>query len=247
VRDLDVQLEQLDQWTAGLRQPDREPLVGLRAVLVDERAQARAEMLKALDSARYERFVRRFGAMLRTRTGSRTPPARAVAPDLIEGRHRSLRKAMKRVGDGTTPEAFHRLRIVGKRFRYALEFLSDVYPGETKPLIRRTVALQDLLGDYQDAHVAIDRLRELATQRADDLGPQAVFAMGAVAERYRAGMVDVRDRTERAYARVSGKQWKRLRKTLEAARPAGAAAAPPPAAAPAEPAAPEPAEASPAS
>src|SRR5215210_172665 len=31
VRDLDVQLLQLDEWTAGLREPDREPLVGLRA------------------------------------------------------------------------------------------------------------------------------------------------------------------------------------------------------------------------
>jgi CHAD domain-containing protein len=231
VRDLDVQLEQLDEWTEALPEPDREPLVRLRAVLVDERAQARAEMLKELDSARYDRFVRRFGAMLRTRTGSRTPAARAVAPDLIEGRHRGLRKARKRIGDGTNPEAYHRLRIVGKRFRYALEFLSDVYPGETKPLIRRTVELQDLLGDYQDGQVAIDRLRELATHRAEDLGPEAVFAMGEVAQRYRGGMADIGERTERAYARVSGKQWKGLRKTLEGARPdapAPAAQPPPP-------------------
>jgi CHAD domain-containing protein len=219
VRDLDVQLVQLDEWTEGLPEADRPPLVRLRAVLVEERAEARAAMLQALDSPRYERFVRRFGAMLRGRTGVRTRPARAVAPDLIEGRHRGLRKAMRKIGDGTNPEAFHRLRIVGKRFRYALEFLSDVYPGETKPLIRRTVELQDLLGDYQDGIVAIDRLRELATHRAEDLGPEAVFAMGEIAERYRSGMTDVHGRTERAYKRVSGKQWKRLRKTLEAARP----------------------------
>ena len=126
---------------------------------------------------------------------------------------------MKRIGDESDHDGYHRLRIAGKRFRYALEFLSDVYPGETKPLVRRTVALQDLLGDYQDGHVAIGRLRELAVSRAEDLGPEAVFAMGEIAERYRTGMVDVQGRTERAYDRLRGKTWKQLRKALEAARP----------------------------
>jgi CHAD domain-containing protein len=219
VRDLDVQLVQIDEWTAILPEADRGALARLRDVLVEERAVAREDMLRALDSARYGRFVRRFGAMLRTRTGSRTPRARAVAPDLVERRHRGLRKAMKRIADENDHDGYHRLRIAGKRFRYALEFLSDVYPGETKPLVRRTVALQDLLGDYQDGHVAIGRLRELAVSRAEDLGPEAVFAMGEIAERYRNGMADVPRRTERAYGRLRGKTWKRLRKTLEAARP----------------------------
>ena len=78
VRDLDVQLVRLDEWTAAVPPEDREPLSRLRALLDEERARARAEMLKALDSARYERFVRRFGSMLRTahrranaRSGSR--------------------------------------------------------------------------------------------------------------------------------------------------------------------------------
>jgi CHAD domain-containing protein len=220
VRDLDVQLARLHEWTAILPEQDSEPLDRLRALLDDERARARAEMLQALDSARYARFVQRFGAMLRLRTGTRTPAARAVAPDLVERRHRGVRKSMKRVGDGTDHAAYHRLRIAGKRFRYALEFLSDVYPGETNRLVKRTVVLQDLLGAYQDGHVAIARLRELASRRADDLGPEAVFAMGEIAERYRADMVGVQSRIGRAFAGVSGKSWKQLRKALEAARPA---------------------------
>jgi len=219
VRDLDVQLVQIDEWTAILPEADRDARGRLRAVLVEERARAREEMLQALDSPRYARFVRRFGAMLRTRTGSRTPPARAVAPDLVERRHRGVRKAMQRIGGENDHDGYHGLRIAGKRFRYALEFVSDVYPGQTKPLVRRTAALQDLLGDYQDGHVAIGRLRELAVSRAEDLGPEAVFAMGEIAERYRTGMVDVQGRTERAYDRLRGKTWKRLRKALEAARP----------------------------
>lgn len=219
VRDLDVQLEQLDEWVAALPEPDQDPLTRLRALLVDERAQARAEMLLALDSRRYERFVRRFGTMLRSRSGTRTSPVLATAPDLVERRHRALRKAKRRVGREDEAAAYHRLRIAGKRFRYALEFFADVYPGETKQLVRRTVALQDLLGAYQDGNVAIARLRDIAAARGAELGPEAVFAMGEIAERYRAGMDRIRGQFAPTYAGVKGKKWKRLRKRMEAARP----------------------------
>src|SRR5947209_1810677 len=82
--------------------------------------------------------------------------------------------------------------LTAKRSRYALEFLSDVYPGDTRRLVRRMVALQDLLGAYQDAHVATTRLRDLVSRRATDLGPNTVFAMGAIAERYRSRMGEIR-------------------------------------------------------
>jgi CHAD domain-containing protein len=222
VRDLDVQLEQLDGWIEALPEEDREPLSRLRTLLAAERADARAAMLQALDSARYERFVRRFGSLLRTRSGARTPPALAAAPALVERRHRALRKAARRTGPGAEPAAYHRMRIAGKRFRYALEFVAGVYPGATQRLVRRTVALQDLLGAYQDGDVAIERLRRLAGERGAELGPATVFAMGEVAERYRHAMADSRSRVEATFARLEGKPWKRFRRHL-------AASAPPPA------------------
>lgn len=220
VRDLDVQIADFDDAATDLPDSEREALARLLAVLVEERARARAEMLQALDSPRYERFARRFGAMLRSRTGTRTSPALAVAPGLVERRHRALRKAMKQVATEPGPEAYHRLRIVGKRFRYSLEFLSDVYPGEMARLIRRTVALQDLLGEYQDANVAIARLRALASERSADLGPDTVFAMGEIAGRNQATMGGLGGRVSRRYARLDGKAWKQLRKQMDAAAPA---------------------------
>jgi triphosphatase len=219
VRDLDVQLAQLDEWESVVPEPDREPLERLRAVLDHERGEARAAMLDALDSPRYERFVHRFGAMLRSRSGTRTGAALAVAPELVEGRHRALRKAARRIGPAAEPAAYHRMRIAGKRFRYALEFLSDVYPGETKRVVRRTVALQDLLGAYQDADVAIRRLRGMAAERGRELGPATVFAMGEIAERYRSQMDRIRDQVGDAYARLRRRAWKRLLKRMEAGRP----------------------------
>ncbi len=130
---------------------------------------------------------------------------------------------MKRVRRDGSPETYHRLRIAGKRFRYALEFLADVYPGETKPLVRLTVALQDVLGRYQDAHVAIERLRELAAERGDELGPGTVFAMGEIAERYRTEAEETRRRVAPAYKRLRGKELTRLRKQMDDLRPPEAA------------------------
>ncbi len=219
VRDLDVQLQQLDEWTNELAGDERNALDPLRTLLVHERNDARAAMLDALDSRRYETFVRRFGSMLRSRTGARTRPARAAAPELIEHRHRQLRKGLRRVKRKPEPKELHDLRIKAKRFRYALEFLSDVYPGATGRLVKRTASLQDLLGAHQDGHVAIERLHRLASEHGAELGPETVFAMGGVAERYRAAMADTASQVEGMSAPLVGKPWKRFQRTLAAHAP----------------------------
>jgi triphosphatase len=219
VRDLDVQLAQLERWATALPPRDVESLERIRAVLADGRREARTEMLEALDSRRYERLVRRFASLLRTRSGTRTPPARALAPDLVVRRHKALRKAMAQLDRDADPAAYHRLRIAGKRFRYALEFVAEVYPGETRRLVRRTATLQDVLGAYQDAHVASTRLRALAAEPGPALGPETVFTMGEVTERYRARMEELRGEVTAARAGLTGKAWKRLRKRMDAARP----------------------------
>ena len=218
VRDLDVQLEQLEEWIRLAPEFDWAPLNRLRTLLQEDRAAARGEMLEALDSRRFDGFVRRFARVLRTRTGARTPPVLAVAPELVQRRLRGMEKARRRAVKSGEPSAYHRLRIAGKRLRYALEFLAEVYPDRTKTLVKRIVALQDLLGAFQDAEVASARLRELAARRGDELGPQAVFAMGEIAERYRASMDDFLARVPKAYGKVTRSEWKALRKSMEAER-----------------------------
>jgi len=235
VRDLDVQLEQLDEWIAAVAEEDRAPLERLRALLLEERRAARAEMLAGLESRRYATLLRRFERMLRLTRGGRAAaarvPVRSAAPDLIEQSYRRVRKAARRIGPGSPPEDYHRLRIACKRFRYALEFLADVYPGETRRLVRRLAAVQDVLGLNQDADVAIARLRGLASERGEELGPATVFVMGEVAERYRDGMRALQARHPKTFARIRG-PWKRFRAVIEERRPQPPPPAPPSAAAP---------------
>jgi triphosphatase len=223
VRDLDVQLEQLEVWLAELPEPDRAALEELAALLRRQRDDARVELLEALDSRRYESLVSRFGRVLRARPARRddasAEPALAVAPDLIETRFRRMRALGRRIGPGSPAEDYHRLRIRCKRLRYALEFLADLYPGKAEPLLRRLAALQDVLGLHQDADVAIERLRALARDHAADLDAATIFAMGEIAERHRRQMVDLRRRFPRVYARATGKRWTSFVEVLAQARP----------------------------
>jgi CHAD domain-containing protein len=223
VRDLDVQLEQLDEWLTALPEADREALDALRGLLEVQRTAARSEMLTALDSRRYQTFVDRFGRMLRSartpRTGPPAVPARAAAPELIESRFRRFRKAARRIEQHSPSSDYHRVRIRAKRLRYALEFLADLYPANTRPMIKRLVAVQDLLGLHQDGDVAIERLRRIVAERGEALPPATVFAMGEIAERYRRTGAELRAQFPSLYGRVKGKSWKALRREIEEQRP----------------------------
>ena len=85
-----------------------------------------------LDSRRYEVFVGRFARTLRARHESRfgpaAQPARTVAPDLIEDRFRLFLKAAAQIRPESQAWEYHRPRARGKRARYTIEFLADLYP-----------------------------------------------------------------------------------------------------------------------
>ncbi|HLX89659.1 MAG TPA: CHAD domain-containing protein [Acidimicrobiales bacterium] len=214
VRDLDVQLERVHGWMDGASDDDRAALKDLAELLGRRRQGARTTLLACFESARYERLVTTFTTMLRQgparRAGPAHAPAMLAAPDLVRTRHRAVSKAAKRARHSGHPEDYHRVRIRAKRLRYTLEFFSELYPGQTSKYVRRVVKLQDTLGSLQDARVAADQLRSLATDDTEGLTRSTVFAMGGVAERYRhesAGLAaDVPDRL----AAVEGKRWRRL-------------------------------------
>jgi len=220
VRDLDVQQEGLADmaaatagWSAGARPDDHDPLAELSALLERERDTARAEMLGALDSVRWERLAKGLAAMVQQGPARRSLATRVPAvigmPDLVVARHDKVTKAAKRAKRSGVVSDFHRLRIGCKRLRYALEFSSDVYGGRTSRFVRQLTALQDQLGLMQDAEVASIRLADLATGEAH-LPAATVFVMGGVAELHRREVDRLLRRVPKKVSRIGGREWRDL-------------------------------------
>ncbi|HEY6077354.1 MAG TPA: CHAD domain-containing protein, partial [Polyangiaceae bacterium] len=59
----------------------------------------------------------------------------------------------------------HRVRLSIKSYRYALEALLPILPGEARELSTRVAGLQDQLGAAHDAHVLAETARESAKAR----------------------------------------------------------------------------------
>ncbi|MBA2693370.1 MAG: CHAD domain-containing protein [Rubrobacter sp.] len=227
VRDLDVQLEQLEEWISDAAPDDREPLGELRDVLEERRTKERRAMLRALDSRRYAKFVETYSAFLVRGPARRSEYARRtvreVGPELITKRYRKFRKAGDVVEKGSPAEDYHELRKRGKRLRYALEFFSKIYGKPATDLTKSLKSLQDVLGDHQDAEVAMSQLRELALpakeRRGGAVSPRTVFVMGGISHRYETLVGELREEFPPAYSEVKGKRWKRLKNKMDKDRP----------------------------
>ncbi len=227
VRDLDVQIEHLEELSSG-QEEDREAFGEVVEALQDRRAEVRERMLEALDSDRYERFVSSFAGMLRRgpegeehEEGVANEPVVAVAPDLVSRRYKKWRKTGRNLSEESPPEEYHEFRKEGKRLRYALEFLGDVYGDKpTARLVKPLKELQDGLGRHQDLIVAAELLENVAAD-ARRLSPRTAFAMGALSERHlheAAGLRVSLPRSKPYRALVKGETWEGFKKAMEKRR-----------------------------
>ncbi|MDQ4010303.1 MAG: CHAD domain-containing protein [Actinomycetota bacterium] len=162
VRDADVLIERLRDWAAGFDTAGRAAVEILIAALVTDRETARAEMLATLGSDRYTALLRRLAAAvskpLLIAIGS------AAGPALVElacTEYRRMCKAVQRAGEDPSDEVLHALRIHGRRLRYISERAATAGRKPVRRPLASTVALQDLLGEHQDACVAQHRIRQL--------------------------------------------------------------------------------------
>jgi triphosphatase len=213
VRDLDVHLERLHEEASR----NGEVLEEVVALLRERRGEARRRMLEALDSNRYERLVASFsGTLRRGRSPTPTGPVLEAAPDLVRERYKKVRKSANTLSEDSPPEHFHDLRKKGKRLRYALEPLQEIYGKPAQKMVKLLKKIQDELGDHQDLIVASGLMEELGV--AGDRPPQAVFSMGSMAERYGRDAAEIRAGflgSKPLRSLKDGKPWKKLRKKLE--------------------------------
>jgi CHAD domain-containing protein len=214
VRDLDVQLANLDTFQREIAATDRAATQPLKNLLETERAQARLRLLRMLDSPKTEKWLARLKAELLKPSAARTPldhePITAAAPVLIRSRHKKLRKAVAHLTAESSMEDYHAARGRIKKLRYAIESVAPIYGKAADALLRSLRRLQDALGEQQDAHVTLTRLQALTRQHRTHLSAEASFLMGRMAERHAAAATRGRDDFAKRYPKLR-KRWKRLR------------------------------------
>lgn len=101
-------------------------------------------------------------------------PVAGFAARSLDRLHRKLRKRGRHFGS-LTPEARHALRIKLKQMRYATEFFGRLFhpSSAAERYGHRAAALQDLLGQVNDATIGLRLMKEL------DFGADAEFAYAA--------------------------------------------------------------------
>ncbi len=195
VRDLDVLLEHVRAEVAGLDPREREAGDALVRELEHRLAHARDVLLDALDGDSYRLALARLNLPPRLAGEAAAIPLTRVA----RNEFRRLVRVVDRLGKHPDEAAIHGLRIALKRARYAAE-LAAPDGKRRRRFLAEAKALQDLLGEHQDAVVAETRLREVALGGGD---AGAAFVAGRLAERQSQRRARVREFLPSA--------WKRLR------------------------------------
>jgi CHAD domain-containing protein len=188
VRDLDVLLEHLHSDASGLEPKERRALRRIFRRLEQERADDRSAMLAALQTDRYLALLDRLEAAAEAPVfveGAEEMSLRNIAADEFK----RLRKAVRGLETEPADDDLHEIRIRGKRARYAAELAEPVVGKPATRFIREAKALQDVLGEHQDAVVAEERLRGLLLELG---GAATAFSAGRLVERQRERRLEAR-------------------------------------------------------
>lgn len=143
---------------------------------------ARASVLAAIRTDRHDQLIEDLIAFVIE------PPVtddafRPVEDVLLPRVRRVWRRLASRVEEldmAAPDEQWHEVRILAKKARYAAEGLAPVMGRPMHKCAERLAAVTDLLGTHQDAHVAREVLRSLAT--SSETAPQESFVLGMMSQ-----------------------------------------------------------------
>ena len=176
IRDHDVMIHRLHIEAGLLGDPDTGALEHLISRLDSERIAGRDQLINELDDPSYSALLAELEA------AAAQPPVADPWADLHElagdewwTLDKAHRKLHRDFGKNPPNDELHELRIYGKRARYAAELLHD--KGAVSAFLEALAALQEVLGDHQDACVLEDMLRQLVEESGD---PRAGIAAGRV-------------------------------------------------------------------
>ncbi|MDP1818330.1 MAG: CHAD domain-containing protein [Acidimicrobiales bacterium] len=197
-RDLDVYVLGWAEQVAGLSDADITALEAVREELERRRVAAKAELARSLRSATTAAAFEAWRSWLTDLDVVAEQPA-PIGPVVAARIARAQRKVLRdgrAITPASHPERLHDLRKDAKKLRYLLECFGGLLPTKgRKAFVGQLKALQDNLGEHQDAEVQMAQLRTLAHDLRDAPGvdTDVLLAIGRLGEQ-----LDRRRSSERA-------------------------------------------------
>jgi CHAD domain-containing protein len=176
VRDAEVLRDRIGSRLGEIPDEDRPVAEQLIATLNARRDDARAPLVEATQGARYRRLAESVVAAANDPAvlpEVASAPADAALRPAFETSWKDLDGAIGRVAAEASDGSLHEARIKSKRLRYAAEALTPVFGKRARRFATAAAALQDVLGEHQDAVVAAAWLRGAA-----EATPSAAFVAG---------------------------------------------------------------------
>ena len=237
-RDLDTLL--IEVLKPLRKQHANEPgLVSISKMFVRERLKSYRRAQEAVQSAQFRTLVLDTAewveagpwstsedSLMRAR---REMPIEIRAAEQLSRRRKKIMRRGAKIGD-LSPEQLHRLRIQGKKTRYAAEFFSSVYSGKkskkrSKKVLSSLTQLQNCLGGINDivtrkalfAEIIANPKRGLTAEQ----NRQRAFAAGLIIGDQQAQIRHLLDGARKAYSRFDSAKafWKLPRRRSDVSPP----------------------------
>lgn len=195
-RDLDVYVLGWEGYVASLAEADVVALDRVRAELDRRRAAAHRSLASALRGKEARSMLASWTEWLADADVHGDADVH-VGPVVAARIHKAQQKVLRdgrAIHPESHPERLHDLRKDTKKLRYLLECFGSLFPAKPrKAFVSQLKALQENLGDHQDAEVHLAQLQELAgdLQRTADV--DVLLAMGRLSDH-----LDRRRQQERA-------------------------------------------------
>lgn len=209
VRDLDVLQERLGSASA----PFRDALDPLFGTLAARHTLASEALHEALDGDRYPRLLERLeeSAEHPVFQDGADAPCRSALPPLVAETWKALRGRARALDESQPDEAFHDVRKRAKRARYAAETvavaLDEDEAKEAKHFAKLATAVQDILGEHQDAAVSVQVIERIVAEHPAD--GHFAFAAGRLLERQAVAAEHSRNEFFGVWARLDRKKVRR--------------------------------------
>jgi CHAD domain-containing protein len=203
VRDQEVMRDRLRDLTHKLPHAEGDAARRVIRRLDADREGARRDLLAMLGEPRYAQLrhsLDRAAQQPHCTYDAKQHARQALAP-VVRARYKKLERDVKRLSKDPPDEALHAVRIRAKRCRYACEASVPAFGKAATRLADALAGVQDVLGEHQDAVVAIAWLNKTA----HECSPAEAFAVGMLAQLER----DAARKSREAFPAT----WKRARKS----------------------------------